>query len=99
MICGLEDIKNKEVIDITTGERLGYIDDVQMNIETSEVIALVIYGRIGLFGIFGKEDDVIIPCSDIRVIGSETILIELGKSDVPSYATNRKRFGLQSLFR
>ena len=54
-------MKIKEVIDITTGERLGYIDDVQMNLDTSTVDALVIYGRGRLFGLLGKEEDVVIP--------------------------------------
>lgn len=99
MICGLEEIRNKEVIDIKTGERLGFIDDIQINVETSEVLAFVIYGRIGFLGIFGREDDVIIPCSAIKVIGSETLLVELGKTESPSYATNKKRIGLQNLFR
>lgn len=99
MICGLEEMRRKEVIDIKTGERLGYIDDIQINIETSEVMALVIYGRMGIFGILGKEEDVVIQCSEIKVIGSDIILIEREENKIPSYTTNKKRFSLQSLFR
>lgn len=76
MICGLEDIRTKEVIDIKTGERLGYVDDVQMNLDTSEIIALVINGRQRFFGLLGKETDVVIPCGDIKVIGRDTLLIK-----------------------
>lgn len=99
MICGLEEMRRKEVIDIKTGERLGYIDDIQINIETSEVMALIIYGRMGIFGILGKEEDVVIQCSEIKVIGSDIILIEREENKIPSYTTNKKRFSLQSLFR
>ena len=51
MVCGLEDLRCKEVIDVKTGERLGYIDDAEINIDTAEVSAFVIYGRRGIFGV------------------------------------------------
>lgn len=76
MICRLEDLRKKEVIDILTGERLGYIDDAEMNIEKSAVQSFVIYGRERFFGIFGREDDVVIPCSEIKVVGNDVVLIK-----------------------
>lgn len=91
MKCKLEDLRRKEVIDITTGERLGYIDDAELDIDTSEVSALIIYGRPRLFGILGREDDVVIPCGDIKVVGSEVILISPRNkrtvNTLPSYST------------
>lgn len=76
MICRLEDLRKKEVIDILTGERLGYIDDAEMNIEKSAVQSFVIYGRERLFGILGREDDVVIPCNEIKVVGNDVVLIK-----------------------
>ncbi len=76
MICRLEDLRKKEVIDITTGERLGYIDDAELNLEKSEVKSLVIYGRERFFGFLGREDDVVIPCSEIKVVGNDVVLIK-----------------------
>ena len=99
MVCGLEDMRSKEVIDIKTGERLGYIDDAEINIDSSEVIALVIYGRSGLFGIFGKEEDIVIPCADIRVVGSDVVLIERSEESKSSHITNNRRLKIQSLFK
>lgn len=99
MICSLDDLRSKEVIDITNGERLGYIDDVEINLETSEVVALVIYGRIRLFGILGREDDVVIPCGDIKVVGSEVVLIKRTEKPVMSYSINSRRISLKSLLK
>ena len=31
MICGIVELRNKDVIDISTGERLGYVCDVEVN--------------------------------------------------------------------
>lgn len=99
MICSLENMRNKEVIDILTGERLGYIDDVEINLDTSNVIALVIYGREKLFGLFGKEDDIIIPCNEIKVVGDDVLLIKRSEESKSAGVTNKRRISLESLFK
>lgn len=99
MICNLEDLRRKEVIDITNGERLGYIDDAEMNLETSSVEALMIYGRQRFFGIFGHEDNIVSPCSDIRVVGSEVILVKLSSKPELSHFIDKKENGLKSLLK
>ncbi|MDE6036340.1 MAG: YlmC/YmxH family sporulation protein [Ruminococcus sp.] len=76
MICRLDDLRKKEVINILTGERLGYIDDVEMEVENSEVKSFIIYGRERFFGIFGRENDVVIPCNEIKVVGNDVVLIK-----------------------
>ena len=82
MVCSLDELRRKEVIDITTGERLGYIDDVRIELETSSGEALLIYGRMRFFGVLGKEDDIVIPCSEIRVVGSDVVLISRGSKEL-----------------
>lgn len=94
MICSLEEIKKKEVIDVKTGERLGYIDDVRMDTEKAEILSVIIYGGYRFFGLFGKEDDVELPCTSIKVIGSETILVD---SSVAK-CTKNKFWCFKSLF-
>lgn len=95
MLCSLEEIRKKEVIDLTTGERLGYIDDIRFDTETSEITSLVIYGGKRLFGLMQREEDYEIPCSAVEVIGSETILV---RSNDLTYHTNIRRNRLKSLF-
>lgn len=94
MICRLEDLRKKEVIDILTGERLGYIDDAEMNIEKSAVQSFVIYGRERFFGILGREDDVVIPCNEIKVVGNDVVLI---KHSEVSYITNTSKIKPETL--
>lgn len=76
MICSLSELKNKEVINIKNGAKLGYVDDVEINTETAAVIALVVYGRMRFLGLFGREEDMVIKCDEIEVIGEDTILIK-----------------------
>ncbi|MDE7099199.1 MAG: YlmC/YmxH family sporulation protein [Ruminococcus sp.] len=76
MVCSLDKLKTKEVINIKTGERLGYIDDIRMNTDNSEVLSLLIYGGYRFFGLFGRENDTEIPCNSIKVIGDDVILVD-----------------------
>lgn len=98
VICSLENMRRKEVIDIQTGERLGYIDDVQMNIEKSGIVALVILGRNRLFGLLGKEENIIIPCSEIEVIGDDVLLIRHSADNQLLNSTKARRNPIKSLF-
>lgn len=43
------------------------------------------------WGIFGKEDDIILTCQDVRLIGKDTILVKLtGSSYVKSSIRKNK---------
>ena len=46
MICSLNDLKCKEVINVETGEKIGFIDDIEFEPENGTVIAFIIYGRM-----------------------------------------------------
>ncbi len=96
MLSSLSELKQKEVIDIESGEKLGYIDDVEIDTETSAAMALVIYGRPRIFGLFGRDDDLIVKCSEIVVIGKETILI---KAENPQETTKSRKFFMESLYK
>lgn len=75
MVCSLSDLRNKEVVNIKNGAKLGYVDDIEINTDDASVIAFIVYGRPRFFGIFGREDDLIINCKDIELIGEDTILV------------------------
>ena len=91
MICSLEELRRKEVINIKTGERLGYIDDIELNISEGRAERLIIYGGTRLFGILGKEDDVVIRCSDIKVVGRDIVLVETAEQCVNEISTKNDR--------
>lgn len=96
MVCGLNDLKRKEVIDITNGERLGFIDDIEIDTESSGVMALIIYGRPRFFGILGRDDDIVVKCDEIAVIGKDTILI---RQENTNNVTKRHGFSLENLYK
>ncbi|GHU55235.1 hypothetical protein FACS1894132_11050 [Clostridia bacterium] len=76
MLCNLSDLRNKEVINVCNGSKLGYVDDIEMDMEKCCIVALIVYGRERFFGFFGKNEDFIIPVKEIVLIGEDTILIK-----------------------
>ena len=54
---------------------LGFVSDIEINTSSGRLEAIVIFGRPRFLGIFGREEDIVIPWQDISVIGRETILV------------------------
>ncbi len=75
MIARITDMHDKEVINISDGTRLGFVDDVEVDTCTAQIVALVICGRSKCFGLLGREQDIVISWKDIEVVGEETILV------------------------
>ena len=75
MRCRIDELKNKQVVCVNDGFILGYISDVELDTETGELTAIIIFGRPKFFSLIGKQEDIIIPWKDIKVIGPETVLV------------------------
>ena len=75
MRLGFEEICEKEVINISDGICFGFVGDIIFDIETQEICSLIIKGNKKFFGIFGREEDILIPWKEIETIGKDTILV------------------------
>lgn len=69
------DFKYKDVINAQDGIRLGYVGDVEVDTKTAALTAIIIKGRYRLFGLLGREEDIVIRWENIEVIGEDTILV------------------------
>ena len=76
MICRIVDIKNKEVISIKDGCRIGCVNDVEVDMLNARLVAIIVYGKLKFFGILGREEDIVIKWEDIKVIGEDTVLVK-----------------------
>lgn len=99
MIARITDMHNKEVINLCDGTRLGYVDDLEVDTCTAQVTALVICGRSRLFGLLGRDPDVVIQWKDIEVVGEETILVNFQCKPCECAAPNRGAHLFGGLFR
>lgn len=75
MICRIDELRNKQVVCIKDGSVLGYVSDIELDTDSGALVSIIIFGRYKLFGLFGREDDTVIPWSQINVIGPETVLV------------------------
>lgn len=84
MICGIYDLRRKEVINIKNGLRIGFVSDVDIDLCNAKIVSIIIYGKLKLFGLLGRYDDIIIKWEDVSVVGEDTILVNFSQ-------TNEKR--------
>ena len=45
MLCCIEELREKDVINVCDGENLGYVDDVRVDTQTHTIEALILYGK------------------------------------------------------
>ncbi len=92
MISYFSELRYKEVIDIKTGMRLGYVCDGEMDEKEGRLLSLITPGRPKWLGLFGREDDYIVPWNEIVRIGEDIIMVELGAEPPRRRHEKRKLF-------
>lgn len=96
MICSFSDLRNKEVVSVQTGLKLGYVDDIEINTSETSVLSLIIYGRPRAFGMLGRDEDIIIKCENIQLVGEDTILVNTSDSSI---YTKSRTFSVENLLK
>ena len=71
------DLQCKEVICVSDGRRLGFITDVQIAVPEGQVAALVVPGPCRYLGLWGRQDDYVIPWRCVRRIGPDIVLVDI----------------------
>lgn len=79
MMGKISEFQIKDVVNISDGKRLGQIGDIEINLTTGKIEAIVISKSGRVLGLFGKDDDVVIPWSNIIKIGEDVILVRTNK--------------------
>ncbi len=67
-----DDFREKEVISITDGKRLGYVTEIEFDICDGKITGIVVGNSCG----FGKGEEYYIPWEQIRKIGEDIILVD-----------------------
>ena len=76
MISYFSSLRYKEVIDVHSGARLGYVCDAEVDEKEGRLISLITPGKLRWFGLLGREDDYVLPWPCIVRIGSDIILVD-----------------------
>lgn len=75
MIQRIAELKDRQVVCVKDGAILGFVGDIELDTENGRLSALIIFGKAKGFGLFGRDDDLVIPWENIEIIGDETILV------------------------
>ncbi len=79
-VSRIAELRQKEVINLTDGRRLGFVKDAEFSLETGRLLSIVLPGPCSFFHLFGRETEMVIPWKDIRKIGEEIILVDIRDS-------------------
>ena len=83
LLLRISDLRAREVINVIDGRRLGFIGDLDIDLESGRVRAIVVPGQGKLLGLFGRDNDVYIPWDKIVKIGEDVILVDIHTLDTP----------------
>ena len=67
-------IRSMEVIDVSTGSKLGYVRDYLVDLSTNKVVSLFLPSSSK--GWFSKEDDIEIPWEKVVKIGVDVLIVD-----------------------
>ncbi|NLJ78255.1 MAG: YlmC/YmxH family sporulation protein [Tissierellia bacterium] len=73
----LSEMREKEVINIRDGSKIGSIYDFELNLEEERAMAIIIFDSSRVLGLFGRSNDLVIPWEDIVRIGTDAILVDI----------------------
>lgn len=76
MLARSSELRSREVVNMSDGRRLGLITDLEIDVSTGEVKAIIVPGPSKLIRIFSRDEDIVIPWEKIVKIGVDVILVE-----------------------
>ncbi len=88
-MINLSEMREKEVINIRDGSRLGFIYDFEINLDKGVVEAIILPGQGKILGLFGKNNDLVIGWHNIVRIGQDIILVDLDREQSKTLDNNK----------
>ena len=88
-ICSTSDLRQKEIINLCDGARLGYANDFEFDIDDGKIIALLINSSGGFLGI-GRCHEIRICWDKIQCIGEDTILVKISPAEITCCDQHKK---------
>ncbi len=71
------ELKCREVVNLMDGARLGHICDLELDLCTGQLTAIMVPNECRCFGLIKSRDNTIIPFPCIKKFGEDVILVEI----------------------
>ena len=72
----ISEFQIKDVVNVADGKKLGNISDIDISIGTGKIEAIIISENSKILGLFGKDEEIVIPWQNIMKIGEDVILVK-----------------------
>ena len=74
VLYSLNAIRNMEVIDISTGSKIGYVKDFKVDINTKKIVSIFLPSPVKSW--FNKADDIELAWDKIVKIGVDVLIVD-----------------------
>jgi YlmC/YmxH family sporulation protein len=74
----ISELGQRDIINLVDGSRLGPVRDVYIDLESEQVLSLVLSGERKYFKLLNAGSDIIVPWDKVKKIGVHTVLVEVG---------------------
>ena len=75
-------IRSMEVVDVSTGSKLGYVRDYKIDLSTNRVVSLFLPSNSK--GWFSREEDIEIPWEKVVKIGVDVLIVDASGIQLPT---------------
>ena len=72
----LTNLQAKEIVSVNTGARMGYIIDLEIDVDSGLITDIIIGSRSSLGHLFNKREEMVISWDRIVTLGNDVILVE-----------------------
>lgn len=72
----ISELREREVINVNDGRRLGAIRDLELDLEKGRIKAIIVPASGRILGKFARSREYLIPWEKIVKIGIDTILVD-----------------------
>jgi len=79
------EFRQKEVINMSDGKRLGFISDVEVDLESGRIESLILPGYGKFFGLIGRDNELIIPWEKVKKVGEDIVLVDVDERFIRKY--------------
>ena len=75
-------IRSMDVVDVSTGSKLGYVRDYKIDLSTNRVVSLFLPSNSK--GWFSREEDIEIPWEKVVKIGVDVLIVDASGIQLPT---------------
>ena len=88
-ILDTKQLREREVINVCTGEKLGFIEELVLDVDSGNVLSVKIPRGSGIRVL--KREEYVIPWCRIECIGEDTVLVKISDRELGEFLVGKSK--------